>query len=382
MLEALNIHVSTQTPAWAIRVTVIIILCTYSETLSLLSSSSSTPMFQVRSTPHAGRAVFATQPIPSGTSLLISQDLAFAVTYREYTKEVCHFCYAYDRGKHWGVRLPDAGLAWCSEECKLSWLEVYGGQVALIAHKAVEDLTRRKKRGQVEERDDGEKDEDEKEPTIEEVDLAWYAAGKLGSIIIESRSLSNPTKSQIRTISKLKSPDVGILGYQLASILSRSTLSQDEWNSILTLHPSSQPYPTTTILSSHINAYHHLLSILPLPLLPHVTPTTLRSIISRDAHNSFGIRSLDDGGSEMFGHGIWPSASYWNHSCSPCVTKQRIDRKWIFKTSRDIVEGEELCITYLGGDEKDLGVEERRDQLWSAWRFRCICVRCVKEGGE
>lgn len=47
-----------------------------------------------------------------------------------------------------------------------------------------------------------------------------------------------------------------------------------------------------------------------------------------------------------------------------------------FYTSRDVAEGEELCINYI--DIKD-NVAERRRQLLNNWYFDCVCERCAKE---
>jgi SET and MYND domain-containing protein len=335
-------------------------------------------LFEVRQTQHAGRAVFATQDIPAGTSLLRSSDVAVTILYREYLREVCFECFAYDRGRQWGVRDNGAGLAWCSETCKAVWLERNGGALGIEAHKAVEDVIKRKTRR---EEVDGAADEehDAKEPTSQEVDSAWRAAEKLGLTIIDGRSAAKPTKAQARVVSTLPAPSPPVLCYLLSAVLSHSTATPSTWQDLLYLHPSTTPYLTTHMLRTHITAYHHLLSVVPTSLLAFTTPTNLRSVVTRDAHNSFGIRSLDDGGSEMFGHGIWPSGSYWNHSCSPNVNKRREGRTWVFTAGRDVKSGEELCITYLGGDEVDMDVTERREQLWNAWRFVCACTRCVEE---
>jgi len=101
-------------------------------------------------------------------------------------------------------------------------------------------------------------------------------------------------------------------------------------------------------------------------------------LATRDAQNAFGLRSLDDGGDEIFGFGDWPSASYWNHDCTPNVRKKRTGRTWQFYAQRDIKAEEQLCITYLGGDEQDMNVIQRRERLRNDWGFHCLCTRCAK----
>lgn len=342
--------------------------------------------FEVLQTEHAGRGVFATQDISAGTLLLTSNDLVMSFLHRDYLREVCVWCFAYDNGRYWNVRESGASLTWCSEECKREWLEANGGNVALLCYEAVEIVLKGRTQNQLRlQTRDGQQLVDNQRPPIEDIEALWEAAEKIGIIITEMRGTTTPikrSKVQSRVLANLGPPSAGAITYLLAATISRYVADDSMWQDLLDLYPSSAPYASLTVLQEHITAYHHLLSILPIPLLPYVTPTILRTVINRDAHNSFGILSLDDEGSEMFGHAIYPSASYWNHSCDPCVDKRRIRRMWEFRASRDVKKGEELCITYLGGDEKTMSVKERRTRLWNAWKFRCACERCIAEEGE
>jgi SET and MYND domain-containing protein len=112
-------------------------------------------------------------------------------------------------------------------------------------------------------------------------------------------------------------------------------------------------------------------------MLPSVTASVCRQTVARDSNNSFGIRSLEDDGCEYFGWGVWPEASFFNHSCQPNVGKRRVGREWQFWAARDIECGEELLISYLGGDEEDLDHVGRRDRL-RVWGFDCSCSRCAE----
>ena len=73
-----------------------------------------------------------------------------------------------------------------------------------------------------------------------------------------------------------------------------------------------------------VNAYLQLLSILPPSLLGGVTLSreTIEIVLNRDIGNSFGIWSTADSNEdpEMLGYGIWPIASFFNHSCLPNAT--------------------------------------------------------------
>ena len=78
-------------------------------------------------------------------------------------------------------------------------------------------------------------------------------------------------------------------------------------------------------LKAHVCSYLQLLALVPTPMLPSVTATVCRQIMARDSNNSFGIRSLEDDGSEFFGWGVWPEASFFNHSCQPAERGQAVE---------------------------------------------------------
>lgn len=121
-------------------------------------------------------------------------------------------------------------------------------------------------------------------------------------------------------------------------------------------------------------------------LLPSLTPETLQALQNAASHNSFSIRpSLTSGAynAEFLGWGLWTAASIWNHSCVPNVAKRREGEGWVFVVDgrvnggQGVQAGDELCFSYLGGDEEDLSREERRDRLGTAWGFDCGCGICA-----
>jgi SET domain-containing protein len=73
---------------------------------------------------------------------------------------------------------------------------------------------------------------------------------------------------------------------------------------------------------------------------------------------------------------MYPSASYFNHSCDPNIAKVRQGRTVLFVTSKEVQAGDELCISY-GHTERP--VEERRRVLRDWWGFSCNCSRCISE---
>ena len=58
------------------------------------------------------------------------------------------------------------------------------------------------------------------------------------------------------------------------------------------------------------------------------------------------------------------------------MKKQRVGRAMNFYAIKDIMPGEELCISYI--HEAD-PVLQRRAELKAEWYFDCACIRCQGE---
>ncbi|KAF5339747.1 hypothetical protein D9611_009139 [Ephemerocybe angulata] len=121
---------------------------------------------------------------------------------------------------------------------------------------------------------------------------------------------------------------------------------------------------------------------------------SVRAILARDHGNVFGIweKGLDvlDGGEEtreededgeMLGWGMYVFGSYFNHDCTPTLKKMQHGRSLHFTTTRDIEEGEELCINYIDVS-KGNGVVKRNEEVSKGWFFVCGCARCERERKE
>lgn len=369
-------------------------------------------------TDSAGRAVFARRDVKPDTQILSTTDEAKQsqsptahVILRPYRREVCAQCFAYDRGREWKCRLGDAGVVFCKLECQQRW-ESGNGQLGLAAHQAVESAIKKqlKRRGNAQ---DGPVLDDHlpSEPFVS----AWRTAGLVGNQISVIRTEEKPSKADLRLLRTAEgtSTDPDILAYILSAVLeahkrsaTAASIVDDEHGQsdhpgmpgthlVTTLFPDMMAladdpavYSGNYSSSAWINAYHHLLAILPTPLLQFLQPALCHEMASRASHNAFSIRpaGTSDGeqSGEFLGWGVWPEASFFNHSCRPNVRKERVGRVWVFTVSRgidgDVVrQGEQLCITYLGGDERDLGVLERRKKLKDEWGFDCQCPKCAEE---
>ncbi|KAF2024062.1 SET domain-containing protein [Setomelanomma holmii] len=334
------------------------------------------PLFEVRQTRTAGRAVFATQDIPKDTFIWRSDDLTLSVLLREYRREVCGHCFGYEYGRDLAIRDQDVGFAFCSKACLYTWRD-WNGEIGVQAWTAVEKLTKNRAK-----EDNEMVDEDLARPRGREIRKAWASVEAQAALIRTAREAEMDNTIQVtkqhrkamsRALQAPITPDV--MSFCVSGLLFYYTHPSD-WENILALAEDQTPYHSTEDLDAFTRAYLHLLAILPLPLLPLATASNVLILSSRDSHNSFGIRSLEDEGSEFFGYGCWPAASYFNHSCGPNVEKRREGQVWEFRAGRDIEKGDELCITYLSGEERKLSRGKRMLRLRKTWGFECACERC------
>lgn len=77
--------------------------------------------------------------------------------------------------------------------------------------------------------------------------------------------------------------------------------------------------------------------------------------------------------------GIFLLASRFNSSCTPNVSKSwdELRNEMVFRTLRDVAEGEELCFNYC---DVLATKGERRSVLSAEFGFDCICDACRLEG--
>ncbi|KAK0889107.1 Histone-lysine N-methyltransferase set-6 [Friedmanniomyces endolithicus] len=312
-------------------------------------SPPASDLFSVKTIPGAGRGIIASRDISEDTTVLNSEPPVAHVLFREYRKEVCAHCFLYDRGRTLRVKDHDTGKVFCSASCQQEWL-------VHTDHR----------------------------PDIEDVDRRWEKAQGEADEYVRTRSdTSNALDDTGRKQAKgavASSTDPDIVGYLLSGILYHDQ-QPDRWReAVMTLAMHDEPYATTHDLEAHCNSFVQLSSSMPVSLLRSCTVQVCRALAAVSSHNAFGIRSGGEDGEEYMGYGVYPSASYFNHSCRPNVAKQRVGNVWKFWVTEDVRQGEELCISYLGGDEKDLNVRQRRGHLREVWGFICECARCQREG--
>ena len=96
--------------------------------------------------------------------------------------------------------------------------------------------------------------------------------------------------------------------------------------------------------------------------------------------NAFGVTSATGGQDGC----LFEVLSRFNHACfgAASVTKSTRfdmvsgDHVADVMAVRDVAEGEELSICYLGEDDRELDAEQRREYLRMKYRFDCACSQC------
>lgn len=371
----------------------------------------------IRETAATGRAVFAEADIISGSHLLTTsseQSPIAHVILRPYRREVCAWCFLYDRGREWKIRNVAEGTAFCSTQCEARW-SADSDQICRAAGKSVEIFVRgqAKRRNHASIEDGAYADGLPREGSvgIDSITKIWSKTEEHGIAVVRARCATKPSKTQraiLRHATEL-APDPDILTYVLSGVLAaykawasqndadgrvRSTTAQELLPSLFELVPDGGVFLANPMTSSplydYTSAFLVLLAVLPVTMLPLVTTNLVINLASRAAHNAFSIRpegtTDGDQSGEFLGWGVWPEASFFNHSCNPNVKKERNGRRWTFQldigAGKSVRQGQQLCITYLGGDERDLRVTERRSRLQEQWAFHCLCDRCLEESME
>lgn len=210
-------------------------------------------------------------------------------------------------------------------------------------------------------------------PSTEDVNDMWSSLPTFTTARHEPKP-----RAPITTRLKPNIIDPDVLGILLSAVLTYHC-DPTSWNNTTELAMDTTPFKTWYDLQMHYQSFKQLLALLPDELKPSCTPEVCLKAIQAGSHNAFGIRSGSEDGEEYLGYAIYPQASYFNHSCAPNIGKKRIGRTWYFYCVEDVTPDEQLCISYLGGDEKDLSLAERRARLERVWGFVCKCQRCTRE---
>lgn len=358
--------------------------------------------FRIGETKYGGRGGFALKNIPKGTVILTCNQPLSSTILKNFRKEVCQFCFNYFRGSTLKFKLSKGQVAlyFCSDDCVRSFEDYDIDGIYFNSLIKIEEFyTRGLKKPEI----------DVKEPAKD--NLRSTIASEWENVVQWEKDIQRmkPSKRDnfIPRISKDEYLEIKyILGILFLMYKHQSTSlerdidneSDDKYlcdmsdSKVLELelqyfallqsneYDKVERYPY--LLYSYINIYKFIKLTTDGMLQPFVSTGTVRDIIGRNLTNAFGIWSeVDDENEdkEFFGFGVYPSASFFNHSCAPNLIKKREKNKLVFTTTRGVLANEELHINYgYSGNE---GVEVRRNHL-KEWFFICACTRCVEEAGE
>ncbi|TIC19664.1 hypothetical protein E3Q13_01054 [Wallemia mellicola] len=361
----------------------------------MTSQNYTSDAIESRVTPGAGIGVFSKRQLEADEKLYQTNDEYFSVIYRRYWKEVCASCYNYDRGIDWKVKENNIGLAFCTEDCRNTFMSKLDDDMRVFLAK-VEEYARKRK--QVRDFPDLEDDIIPDKRIIEE---SWNDSQHTLLDIVDVINSEKINKRQRKFINEIQAAGLqaydedseadidsikNLTSYILTNIQSPSTVAQT-----LELSTTLEPYTLSRMLDQQVNHYLAIVTLLP-PSLSRfaLAAPSIAKILAVDRSNSFGIWSgssdkasaQSEERSELLGSMLVPSLSRFNHSCSPTVSKSRYRKTWTFSTTNTVNKDSELFITYLGGDESMLKVEDRRQRLMNGWGFVCGCSKCTKESNK
>lgn len=351
--------------------------------------------FEVGQTKYGGRGCFASANISKGTLIHTSSPISSTIS-KPFRKEVCTYCFHYDDGTGLKTKISRTlggkdsfTLFYCKEECKQKFMhndinEVYTTTLLNIEKCYLQGLKKPL--------------QDIKVPTRDVVEIieeewsnvkAWET--KLSSMKPIKRINQIPRISEeeyidikyiVGVIFKLyKYRERTNVGSKMFTDLSPDQAAQVELT-LFDLLQSTELEKVTKypyLLYSYINMYKFIKLTSSEELQPFITPSTVRCILGKNLSNAFGIwynTTCQTEDKEYFGFGVYPTASFFNHSCDPNIKKTRTNEKLLFKTIRDIVKGEEICIDY--GNYLNENVLTRRKQL-AEWFFDCGCTKCQRD---
>lgn len=330
--------------------------------------------FDVKRTVYGGRGCFASSLIPKGTVILESKRPVGSSVAKVFKKEVCLWCFAYQDGRTLKHRLQNK-LYFCSERCLSEFQEGDDNGMLTKALISFENAFAKNECDFAE----TEVPEVTKDPATAIAQI-WKDTEDWDLKIAKMK----PTK-RARFLPKLTKDDYAEARYTISIIHSMFQGQKSQVSNELELFEtleSSEPqkvekYPYLT--TAYSNIFKFLRLTCPEEFQQFITPQNVRDIIGRNLTNAFGIWSpttQDDEEREYLGFGVYPSASFFNHSCSFNVKKQRNGSTYTFMTTEDIEPGTELCISYgISGDES----LESRETTLEEWFFKCGCSKCLLE---
>lgn len=370
------------------------------------------PYFHIAATKYGGRGCFANNNIASNTQIhQCPAPIGFTIS-RPFKKEVCSWCYEYQHGSYAKVKIAQlfgkdtCSINFCSEVCKIKFQTIDDKKRVLVQNLLSAEknyLVGLNKTGNAGNDEDMEVTKLNKESEVDD-----YSREEWGKVQEWDAQISRMKESKrLNHLVRLDDGEFSEAKYVITVLFQMykycnnnkknnttttttttatakyfesdfDTQLEMELNLFQTLQSTEiekyHKYPS--LVSSYIKIYKFVKITCTPELQPFITPLTVRSIIGRNLSNAFGLWSETQDSNEdkeFLGFAVYPSASFFNHSCEPNIKKIRVKNELKFVTLREIAPGEELCINY--GNFQNENVKERKKQL-SEWFFDCGCTKC------
>ncbi|CUM52636.1 uncharacterized protein AC631_00624 [Debaryomyces fabryi] len=341
-------------------------------TIDEINRDINSPWYEVCHTA-TGRGCISKCEIPKDTVIHISKALSSAIS-RPFKKEVCSSCFKFSGGKTIKFRLGGQHpLYFCSEQCLSAFTADDIDQIYLNSLLNVESFY-----------NNGLRKPDELELTInedkfeEQIIEEWKKISEWEEKIDKMK----PSK-RLNNIPKIGESEYIEAKYIVGILFQMYKGKHHELKFFESLQSNEldklKRYPQ--LLQSYTNIYKFVRLTVHTELQPLVTSELIRTILGTNLTNAFGIWSqpVDDAEEkDYFGFAIFPSASFFNHSCYPNLIKTREGDTLYFRTLRDVDPNTELFISY--GNYSNENVQIRQEQL-REWFFDCSCTKCISELG-
>lgn len=348
------------------------------------------PLFDIKTTSYGGRGCFANQDLKAGTVVLECTSPISSTILRGFKKEVCSWCFHYENGSN--LKFKVEGLShfyFCSQSCIEQFMKydvdhVYQDSIVRAEEQYLRLLKNKKSKP---EEAEGEKVLDINQETV---DTVWDEVKQWEIMISKCKPLKRlnklPSELDENELMELKyavgclfdmykegkNEENGEVDGQVDrfELLNREIFKQLQSDELLKL--SKYPY----LLESYTRVYKFLKLTALEPLQKYLSTDSFRDLIGKNLSNAFGIWSEGSSDREFFGYSVYPTASFFNHSCAPNLMRQRVGNALHFTTRRDLTEGEEICISYGNASDEDLLT---RQQELNEWHFKCQCTKCVED---
>ena len=384
------------------------------EATTLLNGIS--PHFSVKSTKYGGRGCFVNSDLTQGTIVYECSSPLSSTIARPFKKEVCGSCFTFLHGKtlkfklvspenqqHNSTSTSSLALYFCSQACMNKFIALDVDSLYLESLLQLESLF---VKGLTQHRYDFNSIQEEEVETAAIIqlenelkqakDIELFISRKWQEAEISCQSLLSKLKPKQRKnlnnlynlIPKINAHEYLEIKYIIGILFHMYKHDNCQENKLssfeLQIFPLLQSNDTEQIckypylLYSYTRIYKFLRMTTFEKLQPYITPSAIRSMVGKRLANAFGIWSRDepDGNKEHFGYSLYPSASFFNHSCRPNLIDVKAGETIIFKLLKNVKKNDELLISYIHSNNDGF---ERRQKDLEEWFIDCSCELCIED---